>query len=213
MTLSMRASGVSPGLGKMGGRIRMVTSVRRGKCLKNLSVPITAIGTMGQPASRARRAEPVFATPNPLPLERVPSGNMPRGLSMSKDICSVAKRPFILLATVHRESAQFTIGNFQYRDLEETGFSHEKDRARQAELHGQYIKIGDMVRCQHNGSIQREILQALHTQIHDQFEYRTKYKNGKLPKRGCMEHESRFIAGIKKYDFCQDDISQCWDYT
>ena len=60
MTLSMRASGVSPGLGKMGGRMRMVTSVRRGKRLKNLSVPITAMGTMGQFASRARRAEPVL---------------------------------------------------------------------------------------------------------------------------------------------------------
>ncbi|MBK8780597.1 MAG: hypothetical protein IPO22_02070 [Anaerolineales bacterium] len=34
-----------------------------------------------------------------------------------------------------------------------------------------------------------------------------------LPKWGCMEYKPRFITEGQKSDFCQDDISQCWDYT
>jgi hypothetical protein len=39
------------------------------------------------------------------------------------------------------------------------------------------------------------------------------YKHKALPERGGMEEKSLLIARIEECDFCQDDISHCWDYT
>jgi hypothetical protein len=76
---SVNASGLSPGPGINTGRTVTWTRVRRGNCFKKLSDPVTATGKMGQFASIANRADPVFATASPLPLERLPSGNIPNG--------------------------------------------------------------------------------------------------------------------------------------
>jgi hypothetical protein len=46
-----------------------------------------------------------------------------------------------------------------------------------------------------------------------QFEETSDHEDKAFAKRRGVEIEGLFIAGVEKSDFCQDDISQSWDYT
>lgn len=118
-----------------------------------------------------------------------PFGEHAQYLSIFEHARSMAQRPFILLTAIDRERTKVTDGRFKHRDLKQAGLAHEEDRARDAQLHGNDIEIGDVICRKYSPAVTRQVLQAVNLQLHDGFEKSTQQKDDKFSKRRGSKRE------------------------